>query len=59
MHARMAHPAMLLPGALDALRALHASVETSALPPRPWASSSCARARSTAAACAWTCTRAS
>ncbi len=34
MHARMAQPAVLLPGALDALRALHASVEKSALPPK-------------------------
>ena len=56
MQARMNHPAMILPEAMNALMALAKSTENRASRQRPSASSSCGRARSTVAACAWTCT---
>ena len=57
MEARMKHPAFVVPGAMQALQALGKAVhEVRRARPRRSSSCTCGPARSTAAACASTCT---
>jgi hypothetical protein len=57
MQARMKNPAMIVPEAIRALQALGASTEKAGVPAQTLGLVHFARARSTAARCAATCTR--